>query len=363
MEQVRSFTVLGGMSGTSLDGLDLALCRFEQVIGERVTWRYQIEAAQTLPYPPSLENELRNAHDLPGHALIDLDRRYSRYLGEQARAFLDLHAAGRTPDLFVAHGHTVFHAPEQGYTYQLGVPSVVAVTGGCRVLADLRSSDLALGGQGAPLVPIGDRLLFSNYAACVNLGGFANLSMEQNGKRVAWDICPLNFVMNVFATRSDAAYRYDPDGSIARSGEVIHPLLEDLEKLPYYQAPGPKSLSREWVQTHVVPLLKDDYAPHHILRTWIEHSVQRITNDLSNCTGPILFTGGGAHNAYLIERLKHELGSRVTLGNKLLIDFKEALVFAFLGALYLTHSNNVLSSVTGAAQDHCAGTLHLPLPR
>lgn len=363
MEQVRRFTVLGGMSGTSLDGLDLALCRFEQVIDQGVSWRFQIEAAQTLPYPPSLENELRNAHDLQGHRLIELDRRYGRYLGEQAVAFLDLHAAGRKPDLFVVHGHTVFHAPESGYTYQLGSPAVVAVTGGCPVLADLRSSDLALGGQGAPLVPIGDRLLFSEFAACVNLGGFANLSMERSANRVAWDICPLNFVMNVIATRYNPTQSFDHEGAIARSGKVIEPLLNDLENLSFYQRSGPKSLGREWVQQFIVPMLKDSYEPQDILRTWVAHSVRRITSDLEGCNGSILFTGGGARNTFLMEQLEQVLGDRQVLGDPLLIDYKEALVFALLGALYLTRSNNVLASVTGAASDHCAGTLHLPVIR
>lgn len=359
MEQVNSFTVLGGMSGTSLDGLDLALCRFEQTIDKRVSWRYQILAAQTLPYPPSLENDLRHAHELTGHSLIELDRRYAKFLGEQASAFLDLHAAGQAPDLFVVHGHTVFHAPEAGYTFQLGSPSVIAVTGGCPVLSELRSADIALGGQGAPLVPIGDRMLFSDYAACVNLGGFANLSMENNGARIAWDICPLNFVMNPLAEKHNETHSFDPEGSIARSGEVIPELLDALEQLDYYAKSGPKSLGREWVQQFITPLVKANYAPANILRTWVEHSARRITRDLRSCQGPILFTGGGAKNAYLMELIHAKLGDRMIIGDPLLVDFKEAMVFAFLGALYLTKSNNVLASVTGAARDHCAGTLHL----
>lgn len=360
MEQVNSYTVLGAMSGTSLDGLDLALCQFEQVIDQRIEWRYRIRAAQTLSYPPSLENELRNAHDLSGEALIELDRRYGRFLGEQARSFLELHASGITPDLIVAHGHTVFHAPKHGYTYQLGSASVIAVTGGFKVLSDLRSADIALGGQGAPLVPVGDRALFSDYSACVNLGGFANLSMERDGQRVAWDICPLNFVMNVIATRHDPSLDFDPDGQIAESGQVIAPLLHELEKLPYYAQPGPKSLGREWVQKYIVPLIDESYAPRDILRTWIEHSVQRIAHDLSECKGQILVTGGGAKNRFLVRQLKNKLGDQITPGDPLLIDFKEALIFAFLGALYLSQTNNVLASVTGATRDHCAGTLHLP---
>lgn len=357
MEQVRSFTVLGCMSGTSLDGLDLALCRFEHRIGQTVSWRHEILAAHTVHYPLSLEDDLRNAHEFTGLNLLKLDRRFAAFLGEQAAAFLAMNDAGHSPDLLVSHGHTIYHAPHQGLTYQLGTPSVVAVHSGCRVLGDLRSADVALGGQGAPLVPMGDRFLFGDYAACVNLGGFANVSLERHGKRVAWDICPVNFVLNVLAVAAGSEHAYDDRGELAQQGEVIEPLLARLEALSHYHQPGPKSLGREWVEHEVIPLLKDQYDPLDLLRTWVEHVALRVSNDLGSVDGKVLFTGGGIHNDFLLERIAYHSDFDLVVANSLLADFKEALVFAFLGALWLNGDNNVLASVTGARCDHRAGVL------
>lgn len=355
MEQVFRYQVLGGMSGTSLDGLDLALCSFEHHPRAAVSWRFKIEAAQTIAYPPSLENELRNAHTLSGRDLIELDRRFGKFIGQSADAFLQLNAAGERPDLFVSHGHTIFHEPDKGFTFQLGSPAVVGVTAGCRVLGDLRSMDVTLGGQGAPLVPIGDHLLFSEYDACVNLGGFANLSLIRNEERIAWDVCPLNFVLNVYAPLAGSDLAYDKDGALARKGMVIDALFQQLERLEFYDSTSPKSLGREWVETHVVPLLSDEYEPSDILRTWVEHAASRIAADLSELQGAALFTGGGVHNTFLMERLQELCPLRVVIAEPLLADYKEALVFAFLGVRWLRKENNTLATVTGASSDVCGG--------
>lgn len=358
MEPTRIYTVLGGMSGTSLDGLDLALCRFEHRPHETVSWRYEIVAAETLEYDLNWRNQLANAQHLSGEALTELDRSYGRFLGATGRAFLERHHLP-VPELYVSHGHTVFHAPERGFTLQIGSIAEVSAAAGCAVLGDLRSGDVALGGQGAPLVPIGDRLLFGDYTACVNLGGFANLSLEQDGRRVAWDVCAANGVLNLLARRADERLVFDYDGNLARNGRVIPSLMAKLEALPFYSLPAPKSLGREYTEVNILPLLNGPHTPSDLLHTYTEHIALRICDDLRGVRGKVLFTGGGTHNDFLIERISAHAGFEPVKPEKQVIDFKEALVFAFLGAMWLNGDNNVLSSVTGATHDHRSGVYHV----
>ncbi len=360
MEQVNRYTVLGCMSGTSLDGLDLALCHFEHRPGSTVSWRFEIEAARTHHYTSTWSERLRTAHLLPADQLTLLDRAYGVFIGEAVQQFLSSEAPKTKVDLVVSHGHTVFHAPQNGYTLQIGHLSGIALTGGWPVLGDLRSGDVALGGQGAPLVPIGDRNLFQDFAACLNLGGFANVSMERDGRRVAWDICPLNIVMNRFAREAGSAFEYDPQGSIARSGMRITEVFNQLESLAFYQQSAPKSLGREWVEGVVLPLLAN-HSPHDVLHTFTAHAARRIAYDLRNVEGAVLCTGGGSYNDFLIEEIRQHTAAQVVLPQAEVIEFKEALVFAFLGALWLRGEVNVLASVTGASRDHRAG-IYVPQP-
>lgn len=354
MEQVNRYTVLGCMSGTSLDGLDLALCHFEHRPHSAVSWRFEIIAAQTTRYTSVWDDRLRNAHLLPADELTLLDRAYGVFIGEAVQQFLKNEAPNTTLDLVVSHGHTVFHAPQKGFTLQIGHLSGIALTGGWPVLGDLRSGDVALGGQGAPLVPMGDQYLFQDYAACVNLGGFVNVSMENGGRRTAWDICPLNIVMNRFARAAGSAVDYDPQGSIARSGRLIPEVYRTLESLSFYQQTAPKSLGREWVDREVLPLLID-HVPHDVLHTFTVHAAQRIAHDLGGVEGAVLITGGGCYNDFLIEQINQRMAAKVVLPSAEVIEFKEALVFAFLGALWLRSEVNVLASVTGAKRDHRSG--------
>ncbi len=360
MEQVNKYTVLGCMSGTSLDGLDLALCHFEHQPHSAVSWRFEIEAARTIQYTPAWRERLASAHLLPADELTLLDRGYGVFVGEAVREFLANEAPDAVLDLVVSHGHTVFHAPQKGYTLQIGHLSGIALTGGWAVLGDLRSGDVAMGGQGAPLVPVGDRYLFQDFAACVNLGGFANVSMERAGRRIAWDICPLNTVMNRFASLAGSAVDYDPEGGIARSGKLIPELFEHLESLPFYRQHAPKSLGREWVEAEVFPLLEGHDASD-VLHTFTVHAAQRIAHDLRDVAGAVLLTGGGSYNAFLIEQLKARTSAHLAIPPAEVIEFKEALVFAFLGALWLRGDANVLASVTGAQRDHRSG-VYVPKP-
>ena len=358
MEPTGVYTVLGGMSGTSLDGLDLALCRFEHRRNETVSWRYEVLAAETLAYTAEWQQHLAHAQHLSGLELIALDRHFGRFLGHEGAQFIERHRLPK-PDLYVSHGHTVFHVPERGFTLQIGAVSEVSAAAGCAVLGDLRSGDVALSGQGAPLVPIGDRLLFAEYEACINIGGFANLSLERDGRRVAWDVCAANGVLNLLALRADERLQYDKNGALARSGHVLEDVLHRLEKLAYYQRQSPKSLGREFTEAEILPLLEASYAPTDLLRTYTEHIALRLCADLGAVQGKVLFTGGGTHNDFLLERISALARFEVVKPNDRLIDFKEAIVFAFLGALWLNGDHNVLSSVTGAQRDHRSGIYYV----
>lgn len=338
------------MSGTSLDGLDLAICSFT----EGSEWCYAIERATTVPYPQAWQERIKKAHTLSGEDFIMLDRDYARWTGEQIRLWLD--AVSRDVGFVSMHGHTIFHRPEKGVTCQIGHPAIVSAVSGLDVVGDFRVSDVALGGQGAPLVPIGDELLFHEYACCLNLGGFANLSMTFGGHRRAWDVCPVNFVLNHLAMRTGAAY--DSGGELTSRGNVDEALLSKLEDHPFFQKKGPKSLGREWVEKEVFPFLTG-LPIRDLLRTYTEHIVLRLQEELRDVSGKLLITGGGIHNSFLRRELESRLQMEVVVPPDELIDFKEALIFAFLGVLRQREEVNVLSSVTGASKDHCAGSIFL----
>ncbi len=338
------------MSGTSLDGLDLALCTFEK----KDSWSFRIEKAETIDFDPDLEMVLRSAHELDGLALTRLDRQFAHFTAEAVDGFLQGLKQEELPELIVSHGQTVFHSPDEGFTLQIGSPAVIAALTGIPTLGDLRSTDMALGGQGAPLVPVGDALLFGDYRASLNLGGFANVSVAQDGRRTAWDVCPGNYVLN--ALSRERGYPFDKDGALARKGEVSAKLLRKLEALDYYKKAGPKSLGREWAEAQVMPLLDVELAPEDKLATFTLHVAKRLAWALRTVKGPTLVTGGGARNSYLIELLEKE-GVELKVPDMQLIDYKEALIFGFLGVLYLRDEPNIWAEVTGASRDSVAGVL------
>jgi anhydro-N-acetylmuramic acid kinase len=351
----NSWIVAGLMSGTSLDGLDIALCRFEL---EGDSWRYDILDATTYPYSETWMDHLRNAQHLTGSRLIQLHKEYGAYLGLRLNEFLSAKAI--TPLLVASHGHTIFHEPDKKLTFQLGDGNSLAATSGLTSITDFRSLDVALGGQGAPLVPIGDELLFGEYDLCLNLGGFANISFRSENKRVAFDVCPVNFVLNRLAASLGEAY--DTDGTIAASGQIAEDLLNQLNSVDFYSAVGPKSLGREWVEKHIdsmltsVPLSLPDK-----MRTMVEHIARQIGKVINTSAKPgskVLVTGGGAHNQYLMQRIGRHTQAEIVLPDNLTIDFKEALIFAFLGLLRRLGKINCLCSVTGAARDCCGGVIH-----
>jgi len=345
------YRILGIMSGTSLDGLDLALCVFRY---RQRKWSFRIEKAHTVPYAGDMKKALREAHSLQAGKLIQFDHEYGQWIGKQCNDFL--RNVTPLPDLIASHGHTVFHQPEKGYTFQAGNGHNIAVETGIPVVYDFRSTDIALGGSGAPLVPAGDELLFSEYDYCLNLGGFSNVSYKANRQRIAFDICPVNITLNYEAEK--LGYAFDRDGKLGQKGVIIEELLHRLNSLPFYNIPPPRSLMREWFEKDFLPCLANYSNNVDILRTLYEHIADRIASALNSFRkGKMLVTGGGARNSFLISLIKRNCKHELVLPDPVIIDFKEAMVFGFLGLLRYLGKINCYRSVTGAVRDSSAGIL------
>jgi anhydro-N-acetylmuramic acid kinase len=281
----------------------------------------------------------------------------SYYFGRVIKVFIQSHNI--EADFVASHGHTVFHQPGIGLTTQIGSGAAIAVTCGLPVICDFRSTDVGLGGQGAPLVPIGDALLFSDFAFCLNLGGFSNVSYSVGSKRIAYDVCPVNTILNKLALR--VGLDFDRDGLLARSGKVDQVLLDKLNDLTYYNLDPPKSLGFEWNDESVWPLINASLLPvQDLLRTVVEHIAIQLANSMSSLVkGKMLVTGGGAKNVFLIERFAAHSEHQLIVPSDLMIDYKEALIFAFLGVLRVRGEVNCLSSVTGASRDSIGGGIYL----
>jgi anhydro-N-acetylmuramic acid kinase len=342
------------MSGTSLDGLDMALCRFEKTAGR---WEYEVIAAETRPYPDVLRAQLEEAIHLSAYEFVKLDVALARAMADAIRSFLATQPL--RPDFLASHGHTTFHQPSLGITSQIGSGAILASLTGITTVCDFRTRDVALGGQGAPLVPVGDELLFGRYDACLNLGGFSNISFRKAGRRVAFDVSPCNMALNYLAGR--LGMPYDRDGATARGGTVDGALLDVLNGLDFYRRRGAKSLGKEWFDAVFRPCL--DAAALSVpdkLRTLTEHIAMQLAGaSQGNAGETMLVTGGGVRNIFLIERL-HDLGSKtLVVPDAQTADFKEAIIFAFLGVLRMRGEANCLRDVTGAGADSCGGAVYL----
>ncbi|MFC4634868.1 anhydro-N-acetylmuramic acid kinase [Dokdonia ponticola] len=351
----KYYNVIGVMSGTSLDGIDLAYIKM--TINPH--YKAEVIVAETYAYPEIWIEKLQKAVHYNKHKLQELNESYTEYLGEEINQFMEKNTISREQvDAICAHGHTILHQPDQGYTLQIGnLPEIATITQ-CRVVCDFRVQDVALGGQGAPLVPIGDTLLFSSYEYCLNLGGFANVSLQKGGTRIAYDICAVNTVLNEYAQKLGAAY--DDGGAFAKAGTTHIPLLEQLNALPFFKKSPPKSLGIEWVHRHIFPLIeKFDLEPKDVLATFTAHIAQQLANQFEEGS-TVLITGGGAYNTFLMTQLKQLKDVNIVLPDPMLIEYKEAIVFGLLGVLKLEGKNNCLASVTGASKDHSAGMIWLP---
>ena len=337
------------MSGTSLDGLDICYSKF---IKTKSNWDFQILTAETIPYSSEWEQSLRNAVNLSSEELLKLDVDYGFYLGEKTSEFISKHKIINL-DLIASHGHTVFHQPKNKFTLQIGNGRAIKSKINKTVIYDFRSQDVILGGNGAPLVPIGDELLFSNFDACLNLGGFSNISLQRNGKRIAFDICPVNIILNDLALK--LGKKFDDNGDLARTGLIDYELLDQLNQLKFYQEKAPKSLGIEWINEQVLPLIKTQKT-EDLLASFTEHSAVQIAKILDEFDVKNIFiTGGGTYNNYLIEKIKAKTKTEIQIPKKEIIEYKEALIFAFMGVLRSLNLDNVLSSATGSQNDHCSG--------
>lgn len=343
--------LIGIMSGTSLDGLDI--CLVELRTSPKL--EFKILAAETIPYNSVWKNKLQ-FQNYSARDLQQLDEDFARYIAERINDFIANHGLHKSDiDLIGSHGHTWFHEPEKGISYQIGNRPVLAKLTSIPVVCDFRVADLALGGQGAPLVPIGDRDLFPEYQACLNLGGFANISLEQAGSRIAWDIAPCNLPMNHYCR--ELGLEYDHDGTIAATYAVHEDLFKALNELDYYHQAAPKSLGREWLDLKVFPLIESfDIGPEIAIATLNRHCGWQIAQNLkAHWLRQVLVSGGGALNTTLIQAIESCGDFEITVAEAPLLEFKEALIFAYLAYLYETESVNVLSSVTGASKDHRSG--------
>ena len=345
---MKKYNVIGVMSGTSVDGLDVSFCRFTK----NKKWQYEILNSKTYPYCNFWKKTLINLHLENKKKIKEIDIKFAKYIGEKINHFIKKNKI--KADVISSHGHTVFHDPSKKITLQIGSGKVISEICGLTTVNNFRKKDVNLGGQGAPLVPIGDKLLFQQYKYCLNIGGFANLSIKSNNSIKAFDICPANIALNFYSRK--LGKEFDIGGEISRTGNVIKSLYKELNKIQFYSSNSPKSLSREWLEQNFLTKVSNSFKVRDILRTIIEHIAFQIGRNLKS--QKTLVTGGGAKNKFLVNRICDFSSSEIIIPSKDLIDFKEAMIFGFLAVLRLNDEINCLKSVTGAVKDSIVGDVY-----
>jgi len=357
---MNTYKVIGLMSGTSLDGLDLAYCHIWKKYDQ---WKFEIKETWAISYDKDMRAHLKNSIELPADELLIFHNTYGSWLGQQAREFIG--EKGLDVDIIASHGHTTHHQPAKGLTLQIGSGQHLANVSGYKTVCDFRTNDVALGGEGAPLVPIGDRLFFDNYDFCLNLGGISNVSFEHQGKRIAYDIGLANMILNFITQKIGLSY--DNNGTLASKGVINKNMLKQLNQLSYYELPFPKSTGYEWFLEKVVPIVnvtKD--TTENLLHTAVHHICEQVALQVKRYAtkdqSTILVTGGGALNQFMMEVLQSNLEPMVSLviPERKLIEYKEALVFALMGVLRIEKEVNILKTVTGASKDTSSGVVFLP---
>ena len=360
------YRAIGLMSGSSLDGLDIVYTELDNSAGK---WSYQIICTDCIAYNDYWYNNLKNALHLSVQEYSVLHTAYGHWIGEQANNFIDTNNLHHKVQIIASHGHTVFHAPDKNTTLQIGDGAAIAAVTGINTVSDLRAMDLALGGQGAPIVPLGEKLLFADYGFCLNLGGIANLSCNTGQSYIAYDVCAANRVLNMLA--AELGKPFDDGGRLARSGVIDTVLLTQLNNLDYYKQPFPKSLDNSFGTDTVFALItKQQPEPRDALRSYTEHIVQQLVyaiNQLlpradktNNRHQQLLVTGGGAFNTFLIDRLRESLGVfgiQLVVPEAAVVANKEALIMALLGVLRWREENTVLHTVTGASRSSIGGAV------
>ena len=353
---MNKYYVVGIMSGTSLDGIDVVWSK----LCFNKTWFYEILDGKTYGYSSRWKSELQNAHKLQARDLVFLDKKLGNYIGEKINDFLNEKKIQKSQvDLISSHGHTLFHEPENNLTKQIGNGAYICSTTNIKTISDFRTIDIAFGGQGAPLVPIGDQLLFGSYKGCLNLGGIANISYDFKEKRIAGDVNFANMISNYLSNK--ISHSFDKDGELAKQGKIDGDLILKLEELDFYKKEFPKSLGVEDFNNWYKPLFENCKASlNDQLYTSGTHLCRTIKNIFNvDRNDALLITGGGAHNKFWINKLK-ELKVKTVVPDLKLIDFKEALIFSLLGVLKIRNEINVLSSVTGSLKNLSSGVIHNP---
>ncbi len=357
------YRVIGVMSGSSLDGLDLAFIEFEETGGK---WNFDIKAAQCTPYNAEWQEQLKNAHKLSAYDYLILHSAYGKFIGERINKFIEEYNLHHQVQLIASHGHTVFHAPQMGMTSQLGEGAAIASITEINVVSDLRAMDVAFGGQGAPLVPIGEKLLFAEYDFCLNIGGIANLTYKSENGYIAFDVCAANRVLNMLIENTGRPF--DDGGKIAAAGKLYTPLLTRLNALSYYDKPFPKSLANSFGVDEVYPIVNSfDISLEDKLRTYTEHiamqigyAAQKVISNSTTESKKLWITGGGAFNTFLVQRVQHALmpmSIEAIVGNEMLVNYKEALIMGLIGVLRWREEYNVINTVTGATRNSIGGAV------
>ncbi len=349
---MNSYTAIGVMSGSSCDGLDLALCTFNFNNSE---WNYELLACKTVPFPENLKRQLQNCRELSGHDLRKLDLEFGNFIAVSIKKFMQNRS--NKIDLIASHGHTVFHDPGKQLNLQIGDGSAIANICHTDVVFDFRTMDIRKGGQGAPLVPAGDKLLFPHFQGCLNLGGIANVTIQTQNSFTAFDICAFNQLLNKVAERQGVTF--DDKGNIGKHGNINDSVLRNLNNWPYYQK-APSSIGNEEIESSLFPILKSEIAPKDLLRSLYEHFADKISsqiNNFLNVSDKLLVTGGGAFNNFFIELLEQQIQATVVIPEKEIVSFKEAIIFAFLGVLRIRNETNCFSTITGSTDDSICGTL------
>lgn len=349
---MKELNVIGTMSGTSLDGLDVAAIKFSH----SNKWEFEIIHAKTYHYNEDLRDKLKILDSASAFVYEETNHNLGRIMGGLINEFISESAF--KADFIASHGHTVFHQPQKHITTQIGHPAAIQATTQLPVVADFRTTDVHLGGQGAPLVPIGDLHLFPEYSHCLNLGGIANVSIKVNGGINAFDVCVANMALNYLARK--AHLEFDESGKLAASGKVISPLVEKIIDLEFHSQQPPKSLGKEWFDQYLKPLL-DQALENHELKNVMCSMSESIATLISQHISPessLLITGGGAFNTDLISRLESHCNAKITVPSNEIIGFKEALIFGFLGVLRWIKEPNILSTVTGVERNHIGGCIY-----
>ena len=357
------YRAIGIMSGSSMDGLDIAFAEFTETGGK---WSFEIIAASCVEYEMEWLQQLNASANMSAKDYLFLNTAYGHYIGNKINNFIELNDLQHRVNLIASHGHTVFHFPNKKMTAQLGDGAAIAAAVKLPVVNDLRSIDIAFGGQGAPIVPIGDKLLFGTYTYLLNLGGIANMSVNKEGNYIAFDICAANKILNFLALK--LGLPYDAEGALAAKGKINDVLLQQLNALDYYKISGPKALDNSYGINMVLPIIeKANLITEDALATYTEHIIQQIKaailNNNSSAINPqLLVTGGGAFNTFLVHKLKEvllPLQILVVVPDSTVIKFKEALIMALIGILRWREETNVLATVTGASQNSIGGALWL----